>query len=58
MEIVWEARGAFKWNEAKARDQLMRAMTKEVVPEDSTEVLPQDSSPPCADEESLPPTPA
>jgi thiol-disulfide isomerase/thioredoxin len=26
MQIVWQARGAFKWADAKARDQLMKVM--------------------------------
>jgi len=34
-KIVWQEKGAFKWNEAKARDQLMRAMGDEAFPEDT-----------------------
>jgi thiol-disulfide isomerase/thioredoxin len=28
-KIVWQAKGAFKWNDAKARDQLMKLMEDE-----------------------------
>ncbi len=45
MQIVWKAKGAFKWNEPKARDQLIRAMTEEIQPEDSKEEPSQESSP-------------
>jgi len=41
-KIVWKATGAFKWNEAKARDQLARAMNDDV--EDSTEPPGPDST--------------
>ncbi|NJL25418.1 MAG: TlpA family protein disulfide reductase [Calothrix sp. SM1_5_4] len=33
-KIVWEARGAFKWNDAKARDQLLKLMEQQA-PESS-----------------------
>jgi hypothetical protein len=28
-KIVWQAKGAFKWNDSKARDQLMKLMEDE-----------------------------
>lgn len=42
-KIVWQATGAYKWNEAKARDQLMKLMENETEKEDSTESPDQDS---------------
>lgn len=34
-QIVWQARGAYKWADAKARDQLMKVMEEEVEQEDA-----------------------
>jgi len=33
LKIVWQARGAFRWDDSSARDQLMRAMAEEAFPE-------------------------
>jgi thiol-disulfide isomerase/thioredoxin len=41
-QIVWQARGAFKWNEASARDQLQKVMEKA---EESTAPPDQDPQP-------------
>jgi hypothetical protein len=46
-KIVWQAKGAFKWNDAKARDQLMKLM------EDESEAV-QDNSKTGQDQESEP----
>ncbi|MGZ3722743.1 MAG: TlpA family protein disulfide reductase [Bdellovibrionales bacterium] len=42
-KIRWQAKGAFKWNESKARDQLMKLMEAETEKEESTEAPDQGS---------------
>ncbi len=36
-KIVWEARGAFRWNDTSARDRLMAVMADEAFPENAGE---------------------
>ena len=36
-KIVWQAIGAFKWSDLKARDQLMKLMEAEAVKKEATE---------------------
>lgn len=44
-KIVWKARGAFKWNDSKTRDQLMKVMETEAVQEEATEGPTPESDP-------------
>lgn len=44
-QIRWQATGAFRWNEGKARDQLLRLMEAEKVKDEATDAPNQESEP-------------